>query len=109
MWLGRVPPQPGDLAIYNWDGGAPDHIGIVESAGDDGSFTAIEGNTALGADSNGGEVMRRERSLDDVDGFGRVASHSPHEARTGFSGFARTVMRWQGALRRAAKYLSCAG
>ena len=78
MWLGHRPPRPGDLAIYNWDGGAPDHIGIVESAGDDGSFTAIEGNTALGADSNGGEVMRRERSLDDVDGFGRVA----HTLRT---------------------------
>ena len=78
MWLGHRPPRPGDLAIYNWDGGAPDHIGIVESAGDDGSFTAIEGNTALGADSNGGEVMRRERSLDDIDGFGRVA----HTLRT---------------------------
>ncbi len=78
MWLGRRPPRPGDLAIYNWGGGAPDHIGIVERAGDDRSFTAIEGNTALGADSNGGEVMRRERSLDDVDGFGRVA----HTLRT---------------------------
>jgi hypothetical protein len=56
MWLGRVDPQPGDIAIYNWAG----------------EFPAIEGNTAVGNDSDGGEVMRRERSLDDVDGFGRV-------------------------------------
>jgi hypothetical protein len=64
MWLGRVPPRPGDLAVYNWDGGPPDHIGIVESMGSD-TFSAIEGN----AD---GEVARRERRLADVDGFGRV-------------------------------------
>jgi hypothetical protein len=71
MWLGRVEPSPGDLAIYNWDGGPPDHIGIVEAASA-GGFIAIEGNTAVGNDSNGGEVMRRERTLADVDGFGRV-------------------------------------
>lgn len=72
MWLGRVEPRPGDIAIYNWDGGDPDHIGIVELANGDGSFTAIEGNTGLGDDSNGGEVMRRRRSVSQVDGFGRV-------------------------------------
>jgi hypothetical protein len=66
MWIGRVPPLPGDLAIYNWDGGPPDHIGIVESAAGD-TFAAIEGN----AD---GEVARRKRALADVDGFGRVHS-----------------------------------
>jgi hypothetical protein len=70
MWVARSPPRPGDIAIYNWDGGAPDHIGIVESGGEE--FTAIEGNTAPGADANGGEVLRRARTLDDVDGFGRV-------------------------------------
>ncbi|HEX4521123.1 MAG TPA: peptidoglycan-binding protein [Gaiellaceae bacterium] len=75
-WLGPAPPEPGDIAIYNWDGGPPDHIGIVETVGED-SFTAVEGNTAVGADSDGGEVMRRERSLEDVDGFGRV-----HSSRT---------------------------
>jgi Putative peptidoglycan binding domain/CHAP domain len=63
-WLGRVPPLPGDLAIYNWDGGPPDHIGIVETTDGD-AFAAIEGNSD-------GEVARRERSLTDVDGFGRV-------------------------------------
>jgi hypothetical protein len=66
MWLGRIPPLPGDIAIYNWDGGAPDHIGIVVGARGD-SFAAIEGN----AD---GVVARRDRALADVDGFGRVHS-----------------------------------
>jgi Putative peptidoglycan binding domain/CHAP domain len=80
MWLGRVTPLPGDVAIYNWDGGAPDHIGIVESAGGT-SFTAIEGNTAVGADANGGEVMRRRRNLGEVDGFGRVRPPA-HTLRT---------------------------
>jgi hypothetical protein len=66
MWLGPVPPRPGDLAVYNWDGGPPDHIGIVESSDGD-TFAAIEGNTD-------GAVARRERALTDVDGFGRVHS-----------------------------------
>ena len=71
-WLGRIAPSPGDLAIYNWNGGPPDHIGIVERAGSGGAFTAIEGNTSGGNDSDGGEVMRRNRTLADVDGFGRL-------------------------------------
>ena len=33
---------------------------------------AIEGNTAVGNDCNGGEVMRRLRYVSQVDGFGRV-------------------------------------
>ncbi len=74
MWLGRVDPQPGDIAIYNWDGGAPDHIGIVEAYLGGGNFNAIEGNTSVGNDSNGGEVMRRERRVTQVDGFGRVST-----------------------------------
>src|SRR5262245_60327942 len=72
MWIGRVQPLPGDIAIYNWDGGPPDHVGIVER-GDASSFAAIEGN----AD---GAVARRERALADVDGFGRV--RRPHSLQT---------------------------
>ena len=54
--------QPGDLVIYDFPGGAAtDHCGIVESAAD--TVTAIEGNTAVGNDSNGGMVMRRNRTL----------------------------------------------
>jgi len=72
MWVGRTEPLPGDIAIFNWDGGAPDHIGIVEQSLGNGEFATIEGNTAVGNDSNGGEVMRRQRHIVQVDGFGRV-------------------------------------
>ena len=52
---------PGDVVIYDWGAnGVPDHCGIVESASGS-AVTAIEGNTAVGNDSDGGEVMRRER------------------------------------------------
>lgn len=74
FWVGRTEPRPGDIAIFNWDGGRPDHIGIVEEYLGDGQFHAIEGNTAVGNDSNGGEVMRRLRNVAQVNGFGRVAT-----------------------------------
>ena len=52
---------PGDVVIYDWGAnGVPDHCGIVESVSGS-AVTAIEGNTAVGNDSDGGEVMRRER------------------------------------------------
>jgi peptidoglycan hydrolase-like protein with peptidoglycan-binding domain len=72
LWKGRTEPLPGDIAIYNWHGGEPDHIGIVEEYLGGGRFNAIEGNTGIGNDANGGEVMRRLRYLTDVDGFGRI-------------------------------------
>jgi len=74
FWVGRTEPRPGDIAIFNWDGGRPDHIGIVEEYLGNGEFHAIEGNTAAGNDSNGGEVMRRLRNLAQVNGFGRVTA-----------------------------------
>lgn len=72
LWVGRTQPQPGDIAIYNWDGGRADHIGIVERYLGNDQFTSIEGNTSIDNDSNGGEVMRRERSIRQVNGFGRI-------------------------------------
>jgi hypothetical protein len=63
-----VDPEYGSLAIYDWDGGhgTADHIGWVSAVNgsDPAEFTAIEGNTALGADSNGGRVMVRQRRND---------------------------------------------
>lgn len=60
---------PGDLVFYNWTHGpkgtVANHVGIVESV-DGKSFTAIEGNTSLGSDSNGGAVMRRVRKTNAV-------------------------------------------
>ena len=53
--------QPGDVVIYDFPGGgATDHCGIVVTALTTG-VRAIEGNTASGDDSNGGEVMERTR------------------------------------------------
>ena len=71
MWKGVTTPMPGDIVIYNWDGGLPDHIGIVEAYLGSGRFTAIEGNTSVGNLANDG-VGRKLRNVRDVDGFGRV-------------------------------------
>lgn len=59
-------PIPGDLVVYDWGSsgdGVYDHIGIFERwISGMTVFNAIEGNTSYGNDSNGGEVMRRERN-----------------------------------------------
>src|SRR5580765_474454 len=57
-------PQFGDLVCYDWGrDGTYDHVGLFEkwSGSSPSTFTAIEGNTSVGDDSNGGEVMRRNR------------------------------------------------
>lgn len=60
MWV-TSDYQPGDIAIYDWGGDkVPDHCGIITQALPNG-YLAIEGNTAAGNDSNGGEVMERTR------------------------------------------------
>lgn len=68
--------QPGDLVCYDWPGESPgvaDHMGIFEEWITKGStFHAIEGNTAVGNDSNGGEVMRRQRNIGNVQAFVRA-------------------------------------
>jgi len=59
-------PKVGALALYDWGrDGVADHIGIVESVSGN-TFVAIEGNTAVGNDSNGGQVMRRTRTASQV-------------------------------------------
>lgn len=68
-------PLPGDLVCYDWQhDGEADHVGLFESWDVKGkTFYAVEGNTSLGNDSNGGEVMRRLRYVSDVQAFVRVA------------------------------------
>ena len=52
----------GDIVLFDWQhNGEADHIGLIESKKENGSYITIEGNTAVGNDSNGGEVMRRVR------------------------------------------------
>jgi hypothetical protein len=69
-------PKPGDVVCYDWlADGVADHVGLFENwvAGAEGSeFLAVEGNTSLGNDSNGGEVMRRHRKRTQVQAFVRV-------------------------------------
>jgi hypothetical protein len=60
--------QPGDCVCFDWDqGGLADHAGLLRSGVHaDGTFQTIEGNTAAGNDSNGGEVQHRDRVLGNV-------------------------------------------
>ena len=56
-------PIPGDVVVYDWSYDTVyDHVGIFEKWVGGGTFQAIEGNTSYSSNSNGGEVMRRERS-----------------------------------------------
>lgn len=56
--------QPGDIVIFNWDGGGTDHVGIVEANLGGGWLQTIEGNTSPdngGSQSAGNGVWRRQR------------------------------------------------
>ena len=65
-------PELGDIVFYDWkNDGISDHVGIVEKINTDGSIIAIEGNTSIGNNSNGGQVMRRTRPRSVIVGFGR--------------------------------------
>jgi hypothetical protein len=78
FWIGRTSPHRGDVVCFDWGGdGVPDHVGIVEQYLGGGKFVSVEGNTALGNDSNGGELMRRDRYLSQVVGFARVTHTQP--------------------------------
>lgn len=55
--------KKGDLIIFDWNGnGVAQHIGFILSKNPDSTYNTIEGNTAVGNDSNGGEVMQRKRA-----------------------------------------------
>lgn len=58
-------PLPGDIVFFDWNSDKRyDHVGIFHSWKDKaaGLFNTIEGNTGIGNDSNGGQVMRRVRN-----------------------------------------------
>lgn len=55
-------PTAGDIVLFDWQGdGRYDHTGLFVEWLKDGVFTSVEGNTAVGNDSNGGNVMVRTR------------------------------------------------
>ena len=71
-WLratGRVvdEPEPGDLVVFDWDGGLPDHAGIVVRPRGADRIETVEGNS-------GDQVQRQIRPRLHVALFGRVES-----------------------------------
>jgi hypothetical protein len=73
-----VDAQPGDLVIFNWDGGVVDHIGRLITKNDASrTITTVEGNTSVGASgsqSNGDGVYKKIRSTSLVTAYVREAS-----------------------------------
>jgi hypothetical protein len=67
-------PKPGDLVLFDWERNkVSDHVGLfVKWISKPTQFETVEGNTAVGNDSNGGEVMRRKRTRDQVQAFVHV-------------------------------------
>lgn len=61
-------PQVGDIVFFDWNGdGKYDHTGIFNGWKEKGkTMYTIEGNTSLTNQSNGGEVMSRERENKNV-------------------------------------------
>lgn len=87
--------KDGDVLCYDWPGespGTPDHTGFFASEKtlkkyapmslqnairafgplSANEFWAIEGNTAVGNNSNGGQVMLRKRNFNTVEGIARI-------------------------------------
>lgn len=65
-WLGQYDAiRPGDLAIFDWDGGYSDHIAAVAEAYNNGTWVSIEGNWA-------DRVSRVTRNRVNIRGFVRV-------------------------------------
>jgi peptidoglycan hydrolase-like protein with peptidoglycan-binding domain len=64
-------PQPGDIVLYDWNGdGICEHTGIFAGWVEVGkTFRSWEGNTSIGNDSDGGEVMLRTRKKSTVRAF----------------------------------------
>jgi len=56
-------PKEGDIVFFDWNGdGRHDHVGLFVKWIDKDTIETIEGNTAIGNDSNGGNVMVRRRA-----------------------------------------------
>ena len=57
-------PVEGDIVFFDWNNDKRyDHTGLFVKMLEGDKFLTIEGNTSLANQSNGGEVMQRERHL----------------------------------------------
>ena len=88
--------RPGDIVIFNWDGGVVDHIGFIEA--NHGSYIqTIEGNT------NNGRVARRTRAWNTIAAILRPAYNGGATSSGGGTGRLTvdgscgpaTIRRWQ--------------
>lgn len=61
-------PKIGDLVFFDWNGdGRYDHVGLFNGwKTENKEFYTVEGNTSLSNQSNGGQVMKRTRSVSNV-------------------------------------------
>lgn len=60
-------PQSGDIVFYDWNNDKRyDHTGIFVKQIDENHFEAIEGNTSINNQSNGGQVMKRIRTFNNA-------------------------------------------
>ena len=63
---------PGDIVLFNFskanakETDTAEHIGIVEKGISTNTYSTIEGNTGTGNNTNGGAVMRRQRSKNNI-------------------------------------------
>jgi hypothetical protein len=65
-------PKAGDLVLYKFSGSNRIcHIGILKDVNPDGTINVYEGNTGIGNDANGGQVMLRTRNTKFVVGYAR--------------------------------------
>ena len=66
-------PKEGDIVTFDWEGGGSvaDHVGFFLEWTNKSrtKFKALEGNTGIGNNSNGGEVMVRDRTKSQVEAF----------------------------------------
>ena len=75
--------KPGDLLIYDWNkDGKPEHIGICTKVSGS-SVEAIEGNTSINNNSNGGQVMTRARHTSQILGAVRPKYANANNAKSG--------------------------
>lgn len=63
--------QYGDIVTMDFSKGRASHVGLILARLSDGRYQTIEGNTAHGADDNGGAVMIRIRGADVIRGIFR--------------------------------------
>ena len=88
--------RPGDLVVFDFSGKntRTDHVGIVLEVRGNSLYT-IEGNTADGNDSNGGQVLTRLRPLNVVRGAVRPDYAKEETAMDNTpSGYAVEAVRW---------------